>query len=145
MKSQKRSRRQKYFTVAEANSMLPLLRSILRDVTELANSLRDRQERLKRLRQDSKTLGQSYHEELEQVQAGLDQDQEQMHSYIQELHDLGVELKDPFTGLLDFRAMMDEREVYLCWRLGEAEVAHWHELDSGFAGRQPIMENASRM
>jgi hypothetical protein len=145
MKSQKRARRHKYFTVAEANTMLPLLRSILRDVTELANSLRDRQDRLKRLRQDSKTLGQSYHEELEQVEAGLDQDQEQMHNYIQELHDLGVELKDPFTGLIDFRAILDEREVYLCWRLGEAEVAHWHELDSGFAGRQPIMENASRM
>lgn len=145
MKSQKRSRRNKHFTVAEANAMLPLLRSILRDVTELANSLRDRQDRLKRLRQDSKTLGQSYHEELDQVQAGLDQDQEKMHDYIQELHDLGVELKDPFTGLLDFRSILDEREVYLCWRLGEAEVAHWHELDSGFAGRQPILENASRM
>ena len=51
---------------------------------------------------------------------------------------LKVELKDPFIGLIDFPCLMDGREVYLCWRLGEPELAHWHELDSGFAGRKRI-------
>jgi hypothetical protein len=145
MSSQKRLRRKKYFTLAEANAMLPLLRSILRDVTELANSLRDRQERLRRLRQDSsKSLGPSYNEELEQIEAGFERDQEQMQQYEHELKDLGVELKDYFLGLIDFPAVMDNREIYLCWRMGEPDVSHWHELDAGFAGRQPILENASR-
>ena len=51
----------------------------------------------------------------------------------------GIELKDYFTGLIDFPCRMDGREVYLCWRLGEPEVGHWHELDAGFAGRQKLL------
>lgn len=55
-----------------------------------------------------------------------------------ELEQLGVELKDPRTGLIDFRAMRQGEEVYLCWRLGEPSVAHWHPLHTGLAGRAPI-------
>ena len=62
-----------------------------------------------------------------------------MHEYEHELQQLGVELKDYFTGLIDFPCWMDGREVYLCWRLGEPEVGHWHELDDGFAGRQKLL------
>ena len=51
---------------------------------------------------------------------------------------VGVELKDPFSGLVDFPAWRHGHEVYLCWRLGEPDVAHWHELDAGFAGRRPL-------
>ncbi len=58
-----------------------------------------------------------------------------------ELDALGIELKDPRTGLIDFRWMRQGEVVYLCWRLGEPSVAHWHPLDSGFAGRAPIESN----
>ena len=51
---------------------------------------------------------------------------------------IGCEVKDVQTGLVDFRAMRDGRAVYLCWRLGEEDIAFWHELDAGFAGRQPL-------
>ena len=61
-----------------------------------------------------------------------------MHEYEAELDQLHVELKDYYTGLVDFLCWMDGREVYLCWRLGESEVGFWHELDAGFAGRQPL-------
>jgi hypothetical protein len=47
-------------------------------------------------------------------------------------------VKDPATGLIDFRSLRGGREVYLCWRLGEGEIAWWHELDAGFQGRQPL-------
>jgi hypothetical protein len=63
--------------------------------------------------------------------------EEKLASYINELTKLGVELKGP-DGLCDFPSIMDGREVCLCWRLGEPEVMHWHELDAGFAGRQPL-------
>jgi hypothetical protein len=55
-----------------------------------------------------------------------------------ELDQLGVELKDPRTGLIDFRALRGDEEVYLCWRHGEPAVDHWHPLHTGFGGRQPI-------
>jgi hypothetical protein len=139
MTASKRKRGKKYFTAAEANAMLPLVRRIVTDITELAVSLRDRHERLTRLGGgDRGVLGDAYQEEMQTLQADLDRAQDQMKEYVQELHGLGVELKDYYTGLVDFPAWMKGHEVYLCWRLGEPEVGHWHELDAGFAGRQKL-------
>jgi hypothetical protein len=129
--------KKKYYTVAEANATLPLLRSILRDVTALAGELRGRHERLARL-QDAGKLDAAHDEEIQAEIAEFERGQERMKEYEAELGRLHIELKDYFTGLVDFRAVIDGREVYLCWRLGEAEVAHWHELDAGFAGRRPL-------
>ncbi len=50
----------------------------------------------------------------------------------------GVELKDPRTGLIDFRHLRENRIVYLCWKLGEKRIEWWHELDTGVAGRLPL-------
>ncbi len=57
---------------------------------------------------------------------------------IETLNKLGVELKDPHVGLIDFRHQRGGRVVYLCWRLGERRIDWWHELDSGFAGRKRL-------
>jgi hypothetical protein len=139
MTTSKRKRGKKYFNAAEANATLPLVRSIVKDITELAASLRDRNERLTRLGGGIRGgLGPAYQEELQTLQDDLERAQDQMKDYVQELQALGVELKDYYTGLVDFPAWMNGHEVYLCWRLGEPEVAHWHELDAGFAGRQKL-------
>jgi hypothetical protein len=144
MAAQKRARTKKYFTAAEANALLPLLRSILRDVTDLARDLRDRHERLARLESTPRdSLGQAYKEELQQIEAEFEHDQERMREYEAELKKLGVELKDYYTGLVDFLCRMDGRDVYLCWRLGEPDVAHWHELDAGFAGRRKLLQDTA--
>ena len=66
------------------------------------------------------------------------EDFEQVRRRVKQITALGVEIKDINTGLVDFRARRDGREVYLCWRYDEPEVAHWHDLDAGFAGRQPL-------
>jgi hypothetical protein len=140
MKTKKPVQKKKYFTVAEANAALPLAQAIVRDITTLASDLRERDERLSRLKPDvgRVTLGSAYQEELQQVTAEFERDQERMREYIKELTDLGIELKDFDTGLIDFPCWLDDREVYLCWRLGEPEVAHWHETNAGFAGRRRI-------
>jgi hypothetical protein len=139
MSTKKAKRGKKYFTPAEANSTLPLVRVIVKDITDLAADLRDRHERLAALGgSDRGIVGESYREELETVQADLEDAQARMQDYVRELNALGVELKDFYSGLIDFPSRKDGREVYLCWRLGEASVAHWHEVDSGFAGRQKI-------
>ena len=121
----------KHFSVAEANAVLPLARSIVRDFAELANSLQDRYDRLTA----DGELEDANKEEMEQE---LEQDQEKIREYVQELQKLGIEIKDFHAGLVDFPSLMGKREVYLCWKLGEPEVAHWHELDAGFAGRRKI-------
>lgn len=131
MKTKKPTTKKKYFTVVEANAVLPLARSIVRDIAELADSLQERYDRLTA----AGDLPGGQKEEWEQE---LEQDQEKMRVYVQELQELGIELKDFHTGLVDFPARMGNREVYLCWKLGEPEVGHWHELDAGFAGRRKI-------
>jgi hypothetical protein len=54
------------------------------------------------------------------------------------LQEAGIVVRDIERGLIDFPALIDDREVYLCWELGEDEVAWWHELDSGYRGRQSL-------
>jgi hypothetical protein len=63
---------------------------------------------------------------------------EDIAAFVRELEALGVEFKGYDVGLVDFPARVGDRTVYLCWRLGEPEVQYWHELNGGFAGRQPI-------
>jgi hypothetical protein len=145
MVSQTPGRPKKYFTVAQANATLPLVRAIVRDITEMYHGLRERQERLSRVQaQPRGSPGEAYQEELELIEAALQRDQERILECEAELNGLGIELKDYRVGLVDFRSLRDGREVYLCWRLGEPEVAYWHELDAGFAGRQRILEEAAR-
>ena len=55
-----------------------------------------------------------------------------------ELESIGIQLKDRRIGLIDFPSELDGRPMLLCWQLGEPSVQFWHELDSGFAGRQPL-------
>jgi hypothetical protein len=141
MPNSKRAKpKKKFFTAQQANAMLPLLRSILRDVTGLANELHDSQERIQEAKNSSEAvLSAAQRDELVHLEAEFERGRDRMHDYLEEIAELGIELKDPFTGLVDFRAMMDGREVYLCWRLDEPEVGHWHELNTGFSGRQKLM------
>lgn len=57
---------------------------------------------------------------------------------VTQLHEKGVLVKDLDAGLCDFYALQGDRLVFLCWKLGEAEVAHWHTLEGGFAARKPL-------
>src|SRR5207244_5284786 len=117
-----RTPKKKYFTAEQANAMLPLLRLILRDITALAQGLREQNRRLARMQEaDTTTTGQ-----LDAVIAEIETTQEQIRAHKEELDQLQVELKDYLTGLVDFPARIDGRDVYLCWRMDEAEVAHWH-------------------
>ena len=105
----------------------------------LAGDLRDRYERLNRLQQ-AKGLDKAHEEEVQQLLEEFERGQQKMHEFEVELEKLGIELKDYYTGLIDFRHLRDGKEVYLCWKLGEGEVAHWHELDAGFTGRQKLSD-----
>ena len=139
-----RPRTRKYFTPAQANAALPLVRAIVGDIVALANDLRDRHESLARLRQaDRKSAPSTAHqEELDLARAEFERGKTRMQELERELADLGIELKDYFTGLVDFWCRLDGRDVYLCWKLGEPEVAHWHELNAGFAGRRKLTVEA---
>jgi hypothetical protein len=133
----------KLFTVDEANAMLPLVRAIAGDFARLTRDVVERRERLASLRAGRHPKrSDAYSEELSQIEEELEKDCHQLQEYVEELRQLGVEPKGGLDGLVDFPALMDGREVYLCWRLGEPEILFWHDIHAGFAGRQPLTAGA---
>lgn len=130
--------KRRYFSVEEANRSLPLVRAIVSDIVRQWHTVNELKQRLSAVLSERKRPASDvYSEELAQSQAEMESEEEKLASYIDELTKLGVELKGP-DGLCDFYSVMDGREVYLCWRLGEPEVLHWHELNAGVAGRKPL-------
>lgn len=132
----------KYFTPEEANQALPLVRAIVTDIVRQFRDVQERKERLERIRRPKNASREGtdlYSEEVSQIEDELEKDAATLQGYIDELGKLGVQLKDFVRGLVDFPSIMDGREVYLCWLLGEEEVTHWHELDAGFQGRQSLL------
>jgi hypothetical protein len=131
-------KKRRYFTVEEANKALPLVRMIVSDIVRQYRVVEDLQQRLSVVaRERRRPSNDFYSEELAQSQAELDAEENTLRTYIEELRRLGVEFKGP-DGLCDFYSIMDGREVFLCWRLGEPDVRFWHDLDAGFAGRRPV-------
>jgi hypothetical protein len=136
---QKRPVLRRIFTPEQANATLPLVRAIVTDLAGLAGDLAERRQRLGLLLAGkAKNAHDPYHEELVQIQRDLDKDMQRLKEYVEELRTLGVEPKSGSDGLVDFPAVLDGRNVYLCWKLGESQVLFWHDLESGFAGRQPL-------
>jgi hypothetical protein len=127
------------FTVEQANATLPLVRAICTDLAHLARDVMERRHRLALLTagRELKT-GDPYSDELANMESELERDALRLQGYVEELRELGVEPKGALEGLVDFPAEMDGRVVNLCWKLGEPEVLYWHDLDSGFSGRQPL-------
>ena len=135
----------KVFTVEQANAALPLVRAITTDLANLSRDVIERRERLSLLsggrQREKRDL---YGEELAHMENELKVDTERLQSYVEELRELGVEPKNGPEGLIDFPAVMEGRAVYLCWKLGEPEVLHWHDLDAGFRGRQPLTAGSAQ-
>jgi len=130
------------FTVEEANQRLPLVRAIVKDIVDLFHDVQQRRERLvsvKELRGEGTSTSRFHSEETDQIEAELQGDEERLAEFVRELHELGVEFKDPVLGLVDFPAQMDDRIVHLCWKLDEPEIQFWHELGAGFSGRQTLL------
>ncbi len=132
-------RPKKIFTVEQANATLPLVKAITADIVELSRDVRERRQRLGELSNSPQPReGDPYAEEVAHVEEELARDTQRLQDFVAELREIGVEPKSGPDGLIDFPCEMDGRIVYLCWKLGEPEILYWHELDAGFAGRQPL-------
>jgi hypothetical protein len=123
------SRPTRRFTLEQANSTLPLVRRIVTDVVRVHDEAVKQQANVEKA-----ASGKEQTAAQNQLQLSLDR----LADLVDELSDIGVELKDYQQGLIDFIGRHEGRDVYLCWKLGEDHITHWHELNSGFAGRQPV-------
>jgi hypothetical protein len=127
----------KHFTVDEANATLPYVRRIVEDIVADYHRWRDSIYRYEMLAADSKgEEGET--EEQVALREEVDGIAQRINGFINELSAVGCVFKGFEGGLVDFRSQRDGQDIFLCWRLGEEEVTHWHAVDAGFAGRQPL-------
>ena len=123
------SKPRRRFTLAEANKSLPLVRRIVGDIVGTHAEAARLQQQLD---------GLSAAREQKPIQARLEAAMHRLEDYVDELSEVGCELKDYQSGLIDFTSRHQGRDICLCWKLGEEQIGFWHELDAGFAGRKPV-------
>ncbi len=130
----------KLFTLDEAQALVPVLESLLKrgiDAKQAAERINDDLQRLTQriflsggMHVDVAKVGRQRTELEAYIQRAKDA--------VQEIDAIGVQVKDLDIGLLDFPCKVDDEVVLLCWKMGEVKITHWHTVDSGFAGRQPL-------
>ncbi|HET7093838.1 MAG TPA: DUF2203 domain-containing protein [Thermomicrobiales bacterium] len=128
------------FTLAEANALLARLAPLLSRLRSEKAALDDARARLGRLTPAMR--GNGHAAEAMELEGQIDHYARAIASRIREVVGQGIELKDIDRGLIDFPSPREGRVVYLCWRLGERQIRYWHEVDAGFAGRQPLDDEA---
>jgi hypothetical protein len=128
------------FTVEEANRLLLEIRARFERLVEGKREFDRIRARMDVLGLATAGAGQDNPDviELRRLQDRYNALAEMISNGVSAIHRRGCVIKDLDTGLLDFYALNGDRLVFLCWKLGEAEVAHWHAIDAGFADRQPI-------
>ena len=122
---------ERHFSREEANALLPQLSALLSQLQEAKDELTDT-EAHEALSEAAPTNGGG--EQGRQVGVAF----LEVRRILETVERAGIVLRDIDRGLVDFPALMDGREVYLCWELGEDEVGHWHDLEGGYGGREPL-------
>jgi len=130
---------QRIFTPEEANEALTELRPVAEQMVAHRRALSEAQHRQAELvvtiAGNGGDLGPS---DLQEAAAAIQREADGIAECVRVLDDAGVQVKSLEEGLLDFPSLRDGEDVLLCWQVGEPEVAFWHGIDEGFAGRKPL-------
>ena len=122
----------KYFTLQEANEVLNAIRPLLDEIQTVRKEILARKPEVWPVVERAAGNGGS------QQASKLVREFERLEAFVRQVQDTGALFKDINLGLLDFPALKDGREVYLCWKYGEDDIAFWHEIEAGYEGRKPI-------
>src|SRR6188472_4046254 len=129
----------RYFTPAEANALLEQVRPAAERLVEHRKAFSETAARRAQLTSHVAGNGGDLDPgEVREDAEQMEQEAEAVAAAVEELNSLGVVVKDLDRGLVDFPALRQGEEVLLCWQVGEGEVAYWHGLEEGFAGRKPL-------
>ncbi len=109
------------FSLARANSSLPLVRRIVADIQQALGKVADYQEEFERLAQQQNL------EQANQAMLSLSKARQEYRQFCQELSQLGCSLSDGHAGSVNFPAVLDGKQVVLCWRLGETQISRWYD------------------
>ncbi len=136
----------KTFTLAEAESLLPILETLLRTSIEGKKTIETIEAYFEELKSRIFLLGGMTIdiERAARQRATHDKTVQKVRDAVAEIHAIGVQVKDLDIGLLDFPCKVDDEIVLLCWKYGEQGITHYHGLEDGFAGRKPIDERITK-
>ena len=130
---------ERHFTPEEANALLEQVRPVAESLVAHRRAFTVAAARRARLTQRISGNGGDFDpQEPSELDEQLQREAEAVAGAVEELQALGVLVKDLDRGLVDFPALRDGEVVLLCWQVGEGEVAYWHGLEEGFAGRKPL-------
>ena len=121
-----------YFTLAEANLALEVVRPLVAQILEYRQAIKEEQPEAWPM--VSKAAGNGGGLPASHLAFDFDR----LDQAVRQVQATGAILKDINTGLVDFLSIREEREIYLCWRYGEDQITFWHEIDAGFSGRNPL-------
>jgi hypothetical protein len=129
----------RYFTTSEANELLAEVRPLAEALVQHHRRMRLAAERRARLTtRIAGNGGDLDPQEPGELEEQFERESQAVARAADSLQRLGVQVKDLDRGLVDFPALHHGEEVLLCWQVGEPEIAHWHGVDEGFAGRKPL-------
>ena len=136
----------KTFTIDEAQSLLPVLESLLRRAIEGKQAAEKVETDLADVARRIYFAGGMKIDaaDILRQRAELEEHLKRVRETIAEIDAIGVQVKDLDTGLLDFPCRVEDEVVLLCWRMGEPSIEHWHTMEAGFKGRQPLDERFRR-
>lgn len=136
----------KTFLLEEAQTLVPVLESLMRNAMEAKNTAENIAQELQQLSQRIFMNGGTLVRIAEVAKQRAQQDKavQQVKDTLAEIDSIGVQVKDLDTGLLDFPCRLGDDIVLLCWKMGETEIQHWHTMDSGFSSRQSVDERFRR-
>ena len=130
---------EKRFTLEEANRLLPHLRPILEQLIAVRREMGINQDKMEMLRAHVRGNGATAEgRAFAKLKEELESMAQELRRGIEQIHKFGCLVKDLGTGLIDFPALRQGQEVFLCWRLGESSIAFWHTIQEGVAGRKPL-------
>jgi hypothetical protein len=130
---------ERHFTPEEANALLEQVRPVAESLVAHRRAFTVAAARRARLTQRISGNGGDFDpQEPSELDEQLQREAEAVAGAVEELQALGVLVKDLDRGLVDFPALRGGEEVLLCWQVGEREIAYWHGLEEGFAGRKPL-------
>ncbi|HXF96395.1 MAG TPA: DUF2203 domain-containing protein [Gemmatimonadales bacterium] len=132
----------RYFTLAEANRTLPLVRRIVADITALYPRWRELVYEYELAAARARPDWGESPEQL-RLRGEIEAVARQINGFIQELEEVGCVFKGFDPGLVDFHGRLDGREIFWCWKQGEDRIEHWHDVESGYAGRKPVPQVAA--
>ncbi len=136
----------KTFTLDEAQSLLPVLESLLRRALDSKQAAEEVDAQLSELSRRIYLSGGMRVDvgKVGQQKAEMEAHLQRVRESIAEMDEIGVQVKDMDAGLLDFPCRLEDEVVLLCWRMGENSIEYWHTMESGFKGRQPVDERFRR-